>query len=56
MGSFALRTIGYDDGVLSLNGFVCDSFGEVDCEEDRVHVPAKRIEWSLEENCSVSAY
>jgi len=46
------RTVCDHDAVLALNGFVCDSFREVDGEEDGVHLPSYGIERSFEEHFS----
>lgn len=48
-----LRTIGDDDGVFPLDGLVGDGLGQVDGEEDRVHLATDRIKGSLEEDCGV---
>ena len=42
----------YDRG-LEGDGFVGDSFGEVDCEEDRVVLSAGRVEGSFQQQSSV---
>ena len=47
-----LHTIGDDDGVFPLNGFIGNSLGQVDSQQDRVHLPADRVEGSLKQDCS----
>lgn len=44
------RTVGYDYRVIALNSLICDSFGQVDGEEDRVHLATERIERRLEQH------
>lgn len=46
-----LRTVGDDDRIFPLDGLVGDGFGQVDGEEDRVHLAAGGIKGSLEEDC-----
>lgn len=38
------RTVGYDDGISTLNGFVGDSLGEVNGQEGRVHLATDGVE------------
>lgn len=45
-----LRTVGYHDRVFAGDGFICDSLGEVDCEEDRVLLSAGVVERCFEED------
>ena len=44
------RTVGDDYGVAALDGLVDDGFGEVDCEQDRVHLAAQWIERSFKQH------
>ena len=44
------RTISYNDRVVPLNGFIDNSPCQVDCEHDRVHLSAQRVEGRLEEH------
>ena len=37
--------------IFTLYGFIGDSFGEVDCEENGIHLPANWIKGSFKENC-----
>lgn len=46
-----MRTIGYDTRVVAFNGLVCDSLGEVDGQEDRVHLAADGIKGRLQQYC-----
>lgn len=34
--------------IFALNGFVCDGFGQIDGEKDRVHLPPNGIERSFQ--------
>jgi hypothetical protein len=45
-------TVGDDDRVFSLNRLVGNSFGQVDSQQDRVHLPTDRVEGSLKQDCS----
>jgi hypothetical protein len=38
------RTVGYDDRVSTLNGFIGDGFGEVNGKEGRVHLATNGVE------------
>ena len=44
------RTVGYDDGVSTLNGFVGDGLGEVNGKEGRIHLATNRIEGRFEKD------
>jgi hypothetical protein len=44
IGVSGRRTVGYDDGVSTLNGFIGDSFGEVNGKEGRVHLATNGVE------------
>jgi len=44
------HTIGNDDRVFPLNRLVGNGFGQIDSKEDRIHLPANRIEGSLKED------
>jgi len=48
-----IRTVRDDHGVLSLDRFVRDGCGEIDGEEDRVHLSSDGVEGSFEEDCDV---
>ena len=48
------RTICDDNTIFALNGFICNSFREVDGEKDGVHLPSDWVEWSFEEYCRSS--
>lgn len=41
-------TVRDDDGVVALNSLVGDGLGQVDGEEDRVHLAAEGVEGRLE--------
>ena len=45
--------VGDYDGVFILNCFFCDSFGKVDCEQDRVLVAPRGEEGCFEEKACV---
>jgi hypothetical protein len=47
------HTVRNDDRVFPLDRLVSNGFGQVDSKEDRVHLPANRIERSLEEDYGV---
>lgn len=44
------HTVCDDDGIIALDGFVGHGAGEVDGEEDRVHLAAERVEGGFEED------
>ena len=44
------RTVGYDDGISTLNGFIGDGFGEVNGKEGRIHLATNRIEGRFEKD------
>lgn len=44
------RTVGYDHGIVPFNSFICDRFGQIDCEKDRVHLATEGIEGRLEQH------
>ena len=44
-------TVGDNDAVFSLNGFIGNGFGEIDGEEDRVHLATNWVKWSFKEDC-----
>jgi hypothetical protein len=46
-------TVRNDDRVFPLDRLVSNSFGQVDSQQHRVHLPADRVERSLKEDCSV---
>ena len=43
-----------DAAVFVLNCFRCDCAGEIDGEEDGVHLSSKRIEGCFEKNCNAN--
>lgn len=48
------RTVCDYHTVFALNGFVCNGFGQVDGEKDRVHLPPNGIERSFQQHCFMS--
>lgn len=44
------HTVRDDDGIITLDGFVCHGFGEVYSKQDRVHLAAQRVEGRLQEH------
>jgi len=44
------RTVGYDNGVSTLDCFIGDGFGEVNCKEGRVHLATDGIEGRFEKD------
>jgi hypothetical protein len=42
------RTVGYDDRVSTLDGFIGDGFGEVNGKEGRVHLATDGVEGRFE--------
>lgn len=53
-GCLGGRTIGYNDGVAALNSLVGDSFGQVDCQEGRIHLTADGVKGRFEQDWSRS--
>ena len=51
-----MRTIGYDARVVAFNGLVCDSLGEIDGQEDRVHLAADGIKGRFQQYCFASGF
>lgn len=43
IGIKVLRTVGYDDRIITLNCLVCYCLCQVDCQEHRVHLPTEWI-------------
>lgn len=48
------RTVGYDNGISTLNGFIGDGFGEINGKKGRVHLATDGIEGRFEKDCSRS--
>jgi hypothetical protein len=44
------RTVGYDNRVSALNGFIGDGFGEVNGKEGRVHLATDGVEGRFEKD------
>ena len=44
------RTVGYDNRISALNGFVGDSLGEVNGKEGRVHLATDGVEGRFEKD------
>lgn len=55
MNSRTRHTVGDDDGVFPLDRLVGNSLGQVDSQQDRVHLPADRVEGSLKQDWRVKS-
>lgn len=54
IGVLGGRTVGYDDGVSTLDGFIGDGFGEVNGKKGRVHLATNGVEGRFEKDWSRS--
>lgn len=50
VGVLGRRTVGYNDRISTLNGFVGDGFGEVNGKEGRVHLATDGVEGRFEKD------
>ena len=48
MGRITIRD---HDAILPLNGFIGHSLGQIDGEEDGIHLTANGVEWSFKQDC-----
>lgn len=45
-----VHTVCDNNTVLALNSFIRNGFGKVDGQEDGIHLPSNRVEWSFQQH------